>query len=127
MVLSPLGPCFVHRSFGKKDDVDPQILSGLVAAHESGNRLVNIARILKSELDTDEDIKVEIKKHYNYISAAIASGDVDQRKLSHALEKINQVTYEAFGNPKKLFSIDTDKIRQVEKKIDILLLNEGVI
>lgn len=127
MVLSPQGPCFVHRSFTNNSKIDPQVLSGLVAAHESGNRFVNIAKILKAELESDEEIKVEIKKHYNYISAAIASGAIDQEKLSKTLEKINQVAYEALGNPQKVYSLDTEKIKTVEKKIDILLLKEGVL
>ncbi len=126
MILSPMGPCFIHRSYSHAK-VDPQVISGLVAAHESSMKFMGIANILKAELGSEENLDVEIRKHYNYIAAAISSGKTDREKLKTALDKVNQLTYEAFGNPQKLYSIDTDKIQQIERKIDILLTKEGVL
>ncbi len=128
LVSSPQGPCFVHRSYDPSKLLDPQVVSGLVAAQESsGARLMNIASILREEMNNPIDVKIQVKKHYNYISTAITTGKTDTTQLTNALEQISQLTYEAFGNPQRVIALDIDKIKTVERKIDIILTKAGLM
>lgn len=129
LVLSPLGPCFIYRSYKKSiDEIDPQLISAIVAAETSkGVRLSEITKILRFENSDDKDLNIEVSNTHNFITCAISSGTYDRKKLRDVLPKINQLSYEMLGNPKNLFSLDHEKIDIMENRIDILMMKEGFV
>ncbi|MHA2090474.1 MAG: hypothetical protein ACW98K_06405 [Candidatus Kariarchaeaceae archaeon] len=129
LVVSPSGPCFIHRTYSKLQiDVDPQLISAMVALGSSGTvQLSEITKILKNETIKDPHSNIEIIKTHNYISCAISSDFSDRQRIRDLLPKVNQMTYEYLGNPKDITSVDGNKIDTMENRIDILLIKEGFL
>ena len=129
LVISPSGPCFVHRAYEKsEDDTDPQLISAMIALGSSGSvKLSQITQILRKDTIKDPNSNIEIIKTHNYITCAISSDYSDKIKLRKLLPKINQMTYEVLGNPANVLSIDGDKIDTMEHRIDLLMIKEGIL
>ena len=129
LVISPSGPCFVHRTYKKsKDDPDPQLLSAMIALGSSGSvKLSQITEILRKDTIKDPNSNIEIIKTHNYITCAISTDYSDKLKLRKLLPKINQMTYEILGNPANISSIEGSKIDTMEHRIDLLMIKEGIL
>ncbi len=129
LVISPSGPCFVHRTYKKSDDdTDPQLLSAMIALGSSGCvKLSQITQILRRDTIQDPNSNIEIIQTHNYITCAISSDYTNKIKLRKLLPKINQMTYEVLGNPANVLSIDGNKIDTMEHRIDLLMIKEGLL
>ena len=129
LVISPSGPCFVHRTYEKSEnDPDPQLLSAMIALGSSGSvKLSQITEILRNDTIKDPNSNIEIIKTHNYITCAISSDYSNKIKLRKLLPKINQMTYEVLGNPANVSSIEGSKIDTMEHRIDLLMIKEGIL
>ncbi len=108
--------------------MDPQLISAMVAIGSAGNvKLSEITRILKEETINDPNSNIEIIRTHNYITCAISSDYSNRQRLREVMPKVNQMTYEFLGNPKDVTSIDGNKIDKMENRIDILMINEGLL
>lgn len=129
LVVSPSGPCFVHRNYDQSaNDVDPQLLSAMIALGSSGSvQLSEITRILRQDTIKNPNSNIEIIKTHNYIACAISSNYDNRTQVLEILPRVNQMTYEILGNPKDIISIEGAKIDRMEHRIDLLLIKEGLI
>ncbi|MHA2030764.1 MAG: hypothetical protein ACW99Q_15380 [Candidatus Kariarchaeaceae archaeon] len=129
LVISPTGPCFVHRNYDQQDnDVDPQLISAMVALGSSGSvKLSEITRILRQDTINNPNSNIEIIQTHNYIACAISSNYKNRTRLLELLPKVNQMTYEVLGNPKDVTSVEANKIDRMEHRIDLLMIKEGLI
>ena len=129
LVVSPSGPCFVHRNYDQAaNDVDPQLISAMVALGSSGSvQLSEITRILRQDTMNNPNSHIEIIRTHNYIACAISSNYDNTTRIREILPKINQMTYELMGNPKDVTSMEENKIDRMEHRIDMLMIKEGLI
>jgi hypothetical protein len=129
LVLSPDGPCYVFRNYnGTSSNVDPQLISAMVALKSSGKiKLADVTNILNHETDNRYHYTMEISRTHNYISCAVSSNHSDSHKIREILPKINQMIYETLGNPNRISSIEKKKIEKMEHRIDLIMINEGLL
>ena len=129
LVVSPSGPCFVHRNYDQTaSDIDPQLISAMVALGSSGSvKLSEITRILRQDTMNNPNSNIEIIKTHNFIAVAISSNYDNRTRLRELLPRVNQMTYEILGNPKDVTSVELNKIDRMEQRIDLLMIKAGLI
>lgn len=126
-VISPLGPCVVDRCY-EEFKMDPNLMSGFLAAvvprmDQMGFTLDNIHAEMIGE---DAETYLEIRVVEDWICAAIATHQIDHRKVIDILLEIGKISHKQLGDPYGIAVHTMDKVEETENKIDLLLAKKGI-